>query len=247
MSSQITNQASSFDSEIAGVHLVPYFQRYHSVSKPDIIEGELLTRPQSDTPTEEFFDALSVEDQFQVLDWQIMLQQQLHQMLGALVSINIHNRVVETVQHRELFLEMAGKASAPTTFEFTETYPMPPVNTSNQLLNSLRTLGHLSALDDFGTGLNGMSLLTNYDFDIIKIDRSLIFDIEHRPEKRKTLHLMLEMLSALGKQHVVEGIESQEVFDALKEFGFDTFQGFAFGRPQPVRDLLSTDAEDGKS
>ena len=247
MNSRVTNQAWSVKTEAGEVRLEPYFQQYFLVSRPNTIEGELLTRPEASAPTEEFFNALSVEDQFQILEWQIVLQHRMHKELGALVSINVHNRVVETDQNRERFLGLVANASAPTTFEFTETYPMPPVNTSNQLLNAIRSLGHFSALDDFGTGLNGMSLLTDYDFDIIKIDRSLIFDIVDRPEKRKTLRLMLEMLRVLGKQHVVEGIENDEVLDALKQSGFEVFQGFLFGRPQRVADLFSASSKGEQS
>ena len=224
---------------VDGVNLVPYFQRYMSLTDPEGVQGELLSRPTGGQTPENVFATLGLEDQFRVLEWQMQLQQQLHEELGAHVSINVHNRVVEEAEGRRRFLDLVSRASAPATFEFTETYPMPPVMTSNPVLNSLRTLGHSSALDDFGSGLNGMSLLTDYDFDIVKIDRCLILDIGHRPEKRKTLRLMLEMLEVLGKQHVVEGVETEEMFLTLQELGYETFQGYYFDRPAPVAELLA--------
>lgn len=234
----------SLDAEIAGVRLAPYFQRYVWLARPDSTGGELLTKPEVSRQTEEFFTALSVEEQFEVLEWQVRLQQLLHEQLGAHVSINVHNRVVETEETRQRFLDVVSRASAPTTFEFTETYPMPPVTASNHLLRDIRSLGHASALDDFGTGLNGMSLLTDYDFDIIKIDRSLVFDLPGRAEKRKTLRLVLEMLNVLGKEHVVEGVETEEVFDILRDLGFQNFQGYYFGRPVPVAELVIPPVEE---
>lgn len=235
------------DTQVAGVRLVPYLQRYYFLDRPDVFDGELLTKPEVSRQTEEFFTTLSLEEQFDVLEWQVGLQRQIHEHLGAGVSINVHNRVVETEETRRRFLDLISKVSAPTTFEFTETYPMPPVTASNHLLRDIRTLGHTSALDDFGTGLNGMSLLTDYDFDIIKIDRSLIFDLPDRAEKRKTLKLVLEMLQVLGKEHVAEGVETEEVFDILRDLGFTNFQGYYFGRPMPVSDLLSSPAEEVRS
>lgn len=234
----------SLDSEVAGVRLAPYFQRYVSLAHPELKAGELLTKPEVSRQTEEFFTTLSVDEQFEVLEWQVRLQQVIHDQLGARVSINVHNRVVETEETRQRFLEVVGRTSAPTTFEFTETYPMPPVTASNHLLRDIRSLGHASALDDFGTGLNGMSLLTDYDFDIIKIDRSLVFDLPGRAEKRKTLRLVLEMLQVLGKEHVVEGVETEEVFDILRDLGFQNFQGYYFGRPAPLAELVSPPTEE---
>lgn len=227
------------DLSIEGARLVPFFQPYASVLPAAPKKGELLTRPQVARQTEEFFAELQLESQFSILEWQLGLQRRIHDLTGALASINVHNRVVEDDDSRERFLELVATASAPTTFEFTETYPMPPVAPSNRLLRDIRSLGHQSALDDFGTGLNGMSLLTDYDFDIIKIDRSLIFDLPHRTEKQKTLRLMLEMLQVLGKDHVVEGVETEEVFDILRDLGYQTFQGYLFGKPEPVEDLVA--------
>lgn len=234
----------SLNAEVAGARLTPYFQRYVSLSEPNLSAGELLTKPEVSRQTEEFFTTLSVDEQFAVLEWQVGLQRLIFDQLGARVSINVHNRVVETDETRHRFLDLVASASAPTTFEFTETYPMPPVTASNHLLRDIRSLGHASALDDFGTGLNGMSLLTDYDFDIIKIDRSLVFDLSDRAEKRKTLRLVLEMLQVLGKAHVVEGVENEQIFDILRELGFQNFQGFYFGMPARVSELVSPPTEE---
>ncbi len=232
------------DTEVGGVLLTPFFQRYLLLDSPGLTLGELLSKPAAARPTEEFFASLSMEDQFEILEWQIRLQHVMNEHTGARVSINVHNRVVETDAARRRFLHLVARVSAPTTFEFTETYPMPPVGASNHLLRDIRDLGHTSALDDFGTGLNGMSLLTDYDFDIIKLDRSLVFDLPIRAEKRKTLRLVREMLQVLGKAHIVEGVENEEVLDILQELGFRSFQGYFCAMPAPLSALVSPPAEE---
>lgn len=235
--------SESWKLDVEGVALEPYFQPYACVADPGMRRGELLTRPSVTRRIEEYFAELDMESQFAVLEWQIGLQRRMQEDLGVRVAINVHNRIVESDEHRARFLEIIAGASAPTTFEFTETYPMPPIAASNRLLREIRVLGHSSALDDFGTGLNGMSLLTDYDFDIIKIDRSLVFDLAGRSEKQKTLRLVLEMLRVLGKDHVVEGVETQEVFDVLRDLGYTTFQGYLIGKPEPVSDLAEAAAK----
>jgi EAL domain-containing protein (putative c-di-GMP-specific phosphodiesterase class I) len=238
---------ATWDTTVNGVDLVPYFQPYLCLVPAGGLRGELLTRPDVARRTEEFFTGLDVESQFAILDWQIDVQRGMHDLLGAHLAININNMIVETDERRTRFLAIVERASAPTTFEFTETYPMPPIAASNMLLREILSLGHTSALDDFGTGLNGMSLLTDYDFDIIKIDRSLVFDLPGRAEKQKTLRLVLEMLRVLGKDHVVEGIETQEVLDILTGMGYATFQGYLIGKPAPVARVVAQADQGAKS
>jgi EAL domain-containing protein (putative c-di-GMP-specific phosphodiesterase class I) len=111
---------------------------------------------------------------------------------------------------------------------------MPDSADANQMFRRLRDQGHSCALDDFGTGLNGMTLLTDYDFDIVKVDRFLTIDIEARPEKLKVVSLLNEMILALNKSHVVEGVETKEVYDLLVSAGFRVFQGYLLDKPVPI-------------
>lgn len=141
---------------------------------------------------------------------------------------------MESQDFRKEVLNSIQRATAPTIYEFTETYPMPPSELMNPIFKVLRDAGKRSALDDFGTGFNGMSLFVDFDFDIVKIDRSLIVDIDVRPVKLKVLNLISEMIEALGKQHVVEGVETQSQLDKLRACGFHTFQGYALHRPEPI-------------
>ena len=221
-----------------GEHTVDaVFQRYHIENDASAKAGELLTRPGYRGLTEEFFSELAIDQHFELLEWQLLVQERLFQAGEWHVSINLHNGLLAEIAERDRFLELASRFSGPVTFEFTETYPMPPVDASNRLLRSLRELGHMTALDDFGTGLNGMSLLTDYDFDIVKLDRSLTNDLADRVEKTQTIRLVREMLEVLGKEHIVEGIESDDVYRILLELGFTNFQGYLFGGPVPVTDL----------
>jgi EAL domain-containing protein (putative c-di-GMP-specific phosphodiesterase class I) len=226
-----------FSEMIDSVAVEAYFQKYHLVDFPDITEGELLTRPDTGKSTQAYFEDLAIEHHFETLTWLIQVQSALHRELGAQVSVNIHNSLVSSEKHRERFLSVIALAATPAVFEFTETHPMPPVEASNHLLRAIRELGHKTALDDFGSGLNGMSLLTDYDFDIVKLDRSLAIDLKLRVEKQKTLRLVHEMLVILGKDHIVEGIEDEETFHILRDAGYRNFQGYLFSKPRPVSEM----------
>jgi EAL domain-containing protein (putative c-di-GMP-specific phosphodiesterase class I) len=224
---------------VAGLDVGMHFQRFVFSKEPARLQCELLSRPSGGLGVEDFLAGLSTDQHLDLLTFQLQVKERLAAAVGMSTTINIHNSVVESVAHRDRFLQIVAEYPAPTVFEFTETYPMPPVGVSNRLMRDLRELGHQSALDDFGIGLTGMSLLTDYDFDVVKIDRTLICDIDTRVEKYKTLLLVRQILTVLGKDHVVEGVESKEVLEMLAEAGFNTFQGFLFDRPSSVENLLT--------
>ena len=63
----------SLNATVAGVRLTPYFQKYVQLERPDELAGELLTKPEVSRQTEEFFTALTTDEQFEVLEWQVLV------------------------------------------------------------------------------------------------------------------------------------------------------------------------------
>lgn len=94
-----------------------------------------------------------------------------------------------------------------------------------------RNQGVEVALDDFGTGFNDEAAVEFYKPHMIKIDRSLITDIDK--DRKKQVHIE-KLVSDMHKKMIVvlaEGIETKEEFDLLKNVGVDFFQGYYLGRP----------------
>jgi EAL domain-containing protein (putative c-di-GMP-specific phosphodiesterase class I) len=173
-----------------------------------------------------------------VLDWQLRIKETLSIECEAHCSVNVHNSVLVSGPKRAALTALIASHVSPMTLEFTETFPMPASDVSNGFLSDIRDLGHTTALDDYGSGLNSMALLTDFDFDIIKIDRSLILGLDASLAMQHELRQMAEVLTRLNKGHVIEGVETIEVFDLLESAGFTTFQGFLFLPPIPVSEML---------
>ena len=222
---------------IGDTAVTAYVQLYHD-DNSSYRYGELLTRVVDGPGIETFLEQLPPDGHRDLLEWQLMLKEEFTALTGHRLSINIHNKLIDDERRRQSFVELLARFPTVCTIEFTETHPMPPVLDANRLLRSVRELGFETALDDFGTGLNGMSLLTDYDFSIIKVDRSLIFDIDTRVEKRKTVALIRKMLAVLSKKHVVEGVETTDLHQRLRRLGFSVFQGYGFHRPTPIGDVI---------
>ncbi|OON92571.1 MAG: hypothetical protein ATN34_01735 [Epulopiscium sp. Nele67-Bin002] len=112
-------------------------------------------------------------------------------------------------------------------FEITESILLQEINTVKNNIKELRELGIAFALDDFGTGYSSFSYLKEYSLDIIKIDRMFV---DNATEKEFAIITGIKHISnALGMQMVIEGVETQEQFDALNHFGL--IQGYYFSRP----------------
>lgn len=221
---------------LQGFTVTPFLQLYEYADSSKSNHGELLSRIDGDRTPGELIHKMSVQEHLTLIEWQIDIANKLEKFHGLTCSINIDNGVLIENQDLERFSELASQAPAGTTFEFTESHEMPDPEIANRMFEAIRDRGCTTALDDFGTGLNGMSLLTEYDFDIVKVDKTLIHDVDKRPEKLKVISLLNEMLMTLNRAHVVEGIERREIYDLLVEANFKVFQGYLFHMPVSLLD-----------
>mgnify|MGYP000594290695 CR=1 FL=1 len=93
------------------------------------------------------------------------------------------------------------------------------------------------ALDDFGTGHATVRYLTYVDFDMIKIDKSYIQDIDKDRTKREILSHTLSLISASGASVLAEGVENEAEVAVLEDFNIPYAQGYLFGRPMSLGEV----------
>lgn len=90
------------------------------------------------------------------------------------------------------------------------------------------------AIDDYGTGYSNTSNLMRYNPDIVKIDRTLIADIDTNTKMQKILANIIDFLHASGYIALAEGVETSEELKTMIAFGADLIQGYYISRPKPV-------------
>ncbi len=108
----------------------------------------------------------------------------------------------------------------------------------DQVLIKLKELGVLIAIDDFGTGYSSFSYLKNLPIDIVKIDRSFVNGAENDPNARNLVSGIIDIIHGLGMSVVAEGVENKSQAELLKNEGCEVVQGFYFGKPMPLNDLV---------
>lgn len=100
-----------------------------------------------------------------------------------------------------------------------------------------RSYGFLIALDDVGHSFSNIDRILQVKPDIIKIDRSIIHNINQEFSKQSAFVSLIELSRSIGSVVIAEGIESgEEVFQVL-QLGVKMIQGFYFSRPKPINEL----------
>jgi len=91
--------------------------------------------------------------------------------------------------------------------------------------------GMMTAIDDFGAGHSGLSLLAEFQPDIIKVDMALTRDINRDVTRQAITRGIISIAHDLGISVVAEGVESLDEARALRDLGIKLFQGYLFARP----------------
>lgn len=102
----------------------------------------------------------------------------------------------------------------------------------------LKENGVALALDDFGTGYSNFHYINEISPNIIKIDRGFTLKALKDGYDRNLLKHMIDMIHDVNLQICIEGVETQEDLDSMCELGPDYIQGYFFGKPGPIENLL---------
>lgn len=121
-------------------------------------------------------------------------------------------------------------------FEITEELLIQDELATSSVLKSLRELGIQIALDDFGSGYSSIGYLCKYEFDKVKIDRSLVVNLTQE-KGRELFRLTTELVRATGAKTVVEGVETEQELDFVTKQGISLIQGYYFYKPMPLEEV----------
>ena len=139
-------------------------------------------------------------------------------------------------------LTIHGIAPGRLIIELTESGLFPDIEVARNMIGSLKNAGVKFALDDFGTGYSSLSHLSQLPFDIIKIDRSFIEDIDIEAHD-SIVTAIIRMGHSLGMEITAEGVTCELNRLSLKGLGCDFCQGHMIGRPQSAAETLRLIAE----
>ena len=110
-----------------------------------------------------------------------------------------------------------------------------------QNLKELRELGFKFSMDDFGTGYSNLVNIVENNYELIKIDKSLLWKSfkENNQDSKLILDACINLAQKLNRKIVVEGVETKEMSSYLAEKKIDYFQGYLYSKPLEEKDFIS--------
>ncbi len=167
---------------------------------------------------------------------------------GVRLSANISPvqlRNPNFVQRTLQIIADSGIGIGRVELEITEGSLVTDFDAAKRMFIELRLAGLHIALDDFGTGFSSIGYLRQFNFDRIKIDRSLVNCLLSGSAEQHIVQGAMLMASGLSATVTAEGVEREDQIDILRMNGCDELQGFFFFKPMPaqhISNLLSEPA-----
>lgn len=141
----------------------------------------------------------------------ILDQDLIGYILGSVSSLRIGNRM---------------------TFEILESEGIESYPEVTTVVNQLKELGCKISIDDFGTGYSNFAHLIRLKVDFIKIDASLIRNIEHATSSQLLVKAIVKFSGEMGIRTVAEYVHSAPVHKIVSDIGVDYAQGYFIGEPR---------------
>lgn len=137
-----------------------------------------------------------------------------------------------TVHRLPALLDETGYPPSALVVEITETALLQDLDRSRGHLAALEALGARVAIDDFGVGFSNFSLLRQMCFHKLKLDRSLVCDVEDDERARAVAECILTLAARMNIRTIAEGVETEAQARWLTDAGCDSLQGWLYARAE---------------
>lgn len=156
---------------------------------------------------------------------------------GIQVAVNVSARQFEQndfVDQLKTILHLTGANPSRLKLEVTESMVINNFEETIERMHALQSLGVSFSLDDFGTGYSSLYVLKRLPLQQIKIDQSFVSNVVSDPNDYAIVRAIIALGQSLGLEVLAEGVETEEQREFLLSFGCRQYQGYLFGRPEPV-------------
>ena len=159
-------------------------------------------------------------------------------------SINVNLSVLQCmrpgfVERVNSIVDLNGVDRRFINFEITESIAADDYGILSKVIARLKNDGFMFSMDDYGTGYSNVSAVFSLDFDVIKIDKSLLWNAGKDELGMIIFEGTVRMIRQMKKKILVEGVETKEQMNLLGRLGVDYLQGFYFSKPIPRSDFVA--------
>jgi len=154
------------------------------------------------------------------------------------ISINLAIEDISNLRTFNMIISLLSKNkhNSNITFELVETDGIEDYEMFDKFVKTIRKFGAKISIDDFGTGYSNFIYLANIEPDYLKIDGSLIKNIEHTKDF-DVVKTIINFAKMYNIKTVAEYVENEEIYILVKELGIDYSQGYYFSKPLALDEL----------
>lgn len=134
-------------------------------------------------------------------------------------------------------IKRSGFDPACLDLEITETAAIQDLPQTQRAISRFRELGCGISLDDFGTGYSSLSQIHALSLTKLKVDRTFVTNLHLDPASLKIVRSLIALCQDMQLECIVEGVETAEELDALKNLGGARAQGYLFAKPMRASDI----------
>lgn len=153
------------------------------------------------------------------------------------IACNISGILLADRHFIEQAIADAGDKASEIILEITESAMIVDHSQTFESLVKLKSAGFMVSIDDYGTGYSSLSYIKDFNPDELKIDRSLLMDIDLDAKTRSIVGSTVNMAHELGIAVVAEGIETEKQMAAVRKLNIDYAQGYGICKPIGIADF----------
>lgn len=157
------------------------------------------------------------------------------------LSINVSPTTVLTKDFVFNFAKIVNKSVLDfhqLEVEITEELLVQDENKTSEIIKELQLLGVSVALDDFGTGYSSLAYLSRFEFNKIKIDRSLVLNL-NSIKGQELFSVVVQLGKVANAKIIVEGVETDDELHFISLLGVRYVQGFYYYKPMPLEEIVA--------
>ena len=225
---------------------VPYYQPIVDNKTLKIQKYEALVRmitPEGEIVSPAMFLSVSKETKMYSHITRYMIRCALNDFKNSLcsVSINISLEDIQNLSTRKFIREQVKAFPEPSriVFEILETEEISSYKDLQDFINEIKEFGCKVAIDDFGSGYSNFEHLVKLNVDYIKIDGSLISDIETNHASQTIVEMLSNFSNKMGIKTIAEFVSKKEINSLVRTIGVDESQGYLFSPPVPFNEAMN--------
>lgn len=225
-----------------------YYQPVIRVETGEIVFAEALVRwnhPEAGLLSPAFFLPVFEKNGF-IVKLDNFVAEQARKMISAqfaqgkeplCISVNLSRMNFLRKNMLEDIRQRNTKADTFVWYEITESAYLANDINLMQGVKELKNIGHKILLDDFGSGYSSLHILRELPVDFIKLDMEFIKNYKEGDDSGTIIESIIDMVHKLGKEVVVEGVETRGQYEFLKKVRCDYIQGYYFSKPLAESEL----------